>query len=76
MAWDLIDKNEIRPCYVRSMRNNKVKALFHLWDHTLNSGTRAIVELENGRVTTVLPECVQFLDNKFKDYVWEENSDE
>lgn len=76
MAWELNVKNEIRPCYVRMVRNENKKALFHGWNHSLNSGTRAIVELENGCVTTVIPECVQFLDNKFADYAWEENTDE
>lgn len=35
-----------------------------------------IVEMEDGKVTGVHPEMIQFLDNKFQDYAWPDGGDE
>ena len=35
-----------------------------------------IVELEDGQVTTVLPECLRFADNMFGEYTWNQKGAE
>lgn len=39
---------------------------------TVACAMMAIVELENGRVIITPPSSIQFLDNKFNDYYWDE----
>ena len=84
-------KTELRPCYVYIKKNKKEKALFHGWsfessvvEPSLMIGghpggtmacTMAIVELENGRVNVVAPASIQFLDNKFDEYCWDEKGE-
>lgn len=79
---------ELRPCYVNVKKDKKQKALFHSWsfessivEPSLMIGghpggtvtcTMAIVELENGHVIITPPSSIQFLDNKFNDYCWDE----
>ena len=74
-----------------SKRIRKKKALFHCWsfessvvEPSLMIGghpggtiacTMAIVELENGSVNVVAPASIQFLDNKFDGYFWDEEEE-
>lgn len=79
---------KLRPCYI-IFKCEKIKALFHCWDHVSNvitpspmvgghpggviAYTTAIVELEDGKImTNVSPESIQFVDNPFQEYAWEE----
>lgn len=82
----------LRPCYVAVGVRKQVKALFHGWSNVSKvvepspmigghpggtiSYTVGVVELEGGGVTTVEPESIRFLDNIFRDYVWEEEKNE
>lgn len=91
MAWEIDVKNQLRPCYVYVKDNIKKKALFHCWSFESEvvepslmigghpggtvSCTMAIVELENGRVIVMPPASIQFLDNKFIDYIWDEKGE-
>ena len=84
-------KTELRPCYIRSCNGDKMKALFHCWSiesdvvaPSLMIGghpggtiayTRGLVELGNGEVISVIPERIQFLDNKFNNYCWDEKGE-
>lgn len=36
----------------------------------------AIVELENGRIIVTAPASIQFLDNEFDDYCWDEKGEQ
>ncbi len=70
MAWEMMVKNELRPCYVIFSRDdNPVKALFHGW---CIDGT-GIVELENGTTYTVRPGIICFEDSacRFNEFVWD-----
>ena len=65
-------KGELRPCYIIG-ENEKVKALFHCWCslvdiRTINIG--AIVELEDGTVTLIHPQSIEFSDNAFSKFYW------
>lgn len=71
---------EYRPCLVCGT----LKALFHRWSDVseivspspfegnqaggIIKGVVGIVELENGKVETTLPQNIQFLDNRIKEY--------
>ena len=71
---------EYRPCLVCGT----LKALFHRWSDVSEivapspfegkqaggviKGVVGIVELENGKVETTLPQNIQFLDNYIKEY--------
>lgn len=72
--------SEYRPCLVCGT----LKALFHRWSDVseivapspfegkqaggIIKGVVGIVELENGKVETTLPQNIQFLDNRIKEY--------
>lgn len=78
MAWNLEISSKLRPCYVQVRPCKTEKALFHCWNHNgayLTGGTVGIVELENGQVTTVLPECLRFADSMFDEYAWEQKGE-
>ena len=73
MAWKVEMRSKLRPCYVQVRPCKIEKALFHCWNPNgsyLTKGTVGIVELEDGQVTTVLPECLRFADNTFNEYTW------
>lgn len=73
MSWNVEMSSKLRPCYVQVRLCKTEKALFHCWNHNgayLTGGTVGIVELEDGQVTTVLPECLRFADNAFSEYTW------
>lgn len=38
--------------------------------------TMAIVELENGRIIVTAPASIQFLDNEFDGYCWDEKGEQ
>ncbi len=79
-----ISKSEYRPCIVDGK-----KALFHMWESfskpiaaDLHIGGSpagvlsyvfAIIEFEDGTVDRALPQEVKFVDNKFKEYIWDES---
>lgn len=72
--------SEYRPCLVCGT----LKALFHRWSDVseivapspfegkqaggIIKGIVGIVELESGKVETTLPQNIQFLDNRIKEY--------
>lgn len=74
---------ELRPCKV-----NGENALFHTWSNKSrivdpspliggHSGgvlkwTVGIIEFENGAIAECLPNAIQFLDNKFNEYCFNE----
>lgn len=69
----------------------KTKALFHCWDFISNvvdasplvgghpggviAYTAGIVELEDGSITLILPQSIQFVPGGFEDYVWDGYTD-
>ena len=63
-----ITKSEYRPCRVHNEN-----ALFHMWEfYSVESKrgiqqceTLGIVELESGKVVSVSPEEIRFMDSKF-----------
>lgn len=63
----IIIEHELRPCKVKINNNEYKNVLFHMFDTDGN----AIVEFEDGIVTTYNGNYVVFLDNKFKDYCFE-----
>lgn len=69
-----LEKIEIRPCYV-----NKRKALFHIWSKK-EVGTMladvAIIEYEDGFVTTCYPHEIRFADHKINEYAFTYDFDE
>ena len=58
---------ELRPCIV-TKNGKKKKSLFHRW----NVFNLAVVEYEDGTVDSVEPKQIRFIDNKIKDYYFEE----
>lgn len=82
---NIVIRHELRPCKIR-YRGDVRKALFHKWMTYAEivkpslmvdgdkggqlQSDRAIVELENGLVTTVEPWELQFVDNIFSEYAW------
>lgn len=76
--------SEYRPCLVCGT----LKALFHRWSDVseivdpspfegkqaggIIKGVVGIVELENGKIETTLPQNIQFLDNYIKEYNFSE----
>ena len=91
MGSEIIIRPELRPCKVR-FRGEIKKALFHKWmaygeivqPSLLMDGHKggqlqcgmAIIEFEDGVVTTVYPWEIKFLDNAFSEYAWpEEDAD-
>ena len=81
MAGSYIE-HRLRPCYiwVRN-RSKKKKALFHEWVHKHNIYTNeeytvGIVELEDGKVFEIKPGCIEFVDNPFIDYAWDDEKGE
>lgn len=82
---EVITIKELRPCAVHGKR-----ALFHEWSHVsrireailigTESGvvadTYGIVEYESGVVERVIPCDIQFLDNKFADYCFDDKEEE
>ena len=91
MSWIIDVRNQLRPCYVHVKPDVKKKALFHCWSFESEviepslmigehpggtmSCTMAIVELENGRIITMPPASIQFLDNKFNEYFLSERGE-
>ncbi len=58
--------HELRPCKLKCNSEYK-NALFHMFD----TDGKAVVEFEDGTVTTFDGNYVIFVDNKFKDYCFE-----
>jgi hypothetical protein len=85
MGSEIIIRPELRPCEVK-FRGEVKKALFHKWmtyaeiikPSLMIEGDKggqlqcdqAIVELENGLVTIILPWEVKFVDNAFCEFAW------
>jgi len=61
---------ELRPCKLKCDHGEYKNALFHIFDTDGN----AVVEFEDGTVTTYNGNYVVFLDNKFQDYCFEDRS--
>lgn len=61
----------LRPCLV-----NGEKMLFHMWGIGRNGQTKGIVEDSHGVVITVFPYEINFTDETFKEYVYEEGDPE
>lgn len=71
-------KTNIRPCVV-GLGNRKVKALFHKWSpNNGNNYEYALVEFENGCVSKIHPDTLQFLDSDlyFSEINWGDEFDE
>lgn len=78
----------VRPCIVKQNGEEK-KALFHMWNNFAKpvaadvyaggcpegqiSIVFGIVEYEDGSVDEVRPAQIRFVDNKIKDYTFEED---
>lgn len=78
----------VRPCIVKQNGEEK-KALFHMWNNFAKpvaadvyaggcpegqiSIVFGIVEYEDGSVDEVRPAQIRFVDNKIKDYAFEES---
>lgn len=78
----------VRPCIVKQNGEEK-KALFHMWNNFAKpvaadvyaggcpegqiSIVFGIVEYEDGSVDEVRPAQIRFVDNKIKDYAFEED---
>lgn len=72
----------------KGVKQEPRKALFHCWTHESNvvepsllkgghpggtvATTLALVELEDGKVMKTYPECIEFCDEKIKDYAFPE----
>lgn len=61
----------LRPCLV-----NGEKMLFHMWGIGRSGQTEGIVEDSHGVVITVFPYEINFTDEIFKEYVFEEGDPE
>lgn len=69
-----ITKGDLRPCYI-ICNDGKVKALFHCWCSLVDIRTidiGAVVELEDGTVTLIHPQSIEFSDDAFSKYCWNE----
>lgn len=59
-----MDKNSLRPVLIK-FRGENLKGFFHRYvyqNHEYYSTTRALIELDNGRLKYFDPEFVQFMD--------------
>jgi hypothetical protein len=79
-------ETKLRPCLVGSPKQEKQKGLFHCWEYYSEvvapspmvgghlggtvSGVRGVVELEDGKVMCIMPQMIQFVDDKQFDYIW------
>lgn len=64
-------KQELRPCKF-VIYNIYQSGLFHCFGN-INGQIKAIIENKSGKVFEVEPHNVTFYDNKFKEYIFEEN---
>lgn len=80
----MVRNSEYRPCLI----DGKTKALFHRWEHWSEvippspmvgghgggviQGDFGIVEFKDGKIGKVLPGQIQFTDNIFKEFCFEE----
>lgn len=73
---EIIIKNEYRPCFIDLKDGRERKALFHKWimkeDLFKKQYAMGLVELENGKVLEVYYSQIRFIDNKIKEYCFEE----
>lgn len=85
--WNVEINFGVRPCIVKQNGEEK-KALFHIWNNFAKpvaadvyaggcpegqiSIVFGIVEYEDGSVDEVRPAQIRFVDNKIKDYAFEE----
>ena len=61
---------ELRPCYVRIAGKIDKPGFFHCWG--MNNGTVGLVEDEQGKIHTVAPWRIRFLDDPgWGEYAWE-----
>lgn len=72
---EIIIKQELRPCVV-TYEKSEVKGLFHKWIETTDligyKITVGLVELEDGKMDEVPTSKIKFIDNKMKEYSFEE----
>lgn len=84
---EIVIKIEVRPCLYGTAEKNK-PALFHKWvEETYivppspmvggHKGgeikeTRALIELENGHMMKAKASEIKFVDNKFQEYIFEQ----
>lgn len=69
-------EQELRPCKFIIIGKNweeHQNGLFHCFGN-INGELNGIVEDKNGEVWAVKPYCIKFIDNKIKEYIFEENS--
>lgn len=73
---EILIKPEYRPCFVDLKDGRERKALFHKWnmkeDLFKKQYAMGLVELENGKVLEVYYSQIRFIDNKIKEYCFEE----
>lgn len=74
---EIIIKQELRPCIV-TYEKSEVKGLFHKWieitDLIRYKITVGLVELEDGRMDEVPTSKIKFIDNKIKEFCFEEET--
>ena len=79
MTSSLCIEHKLRPCYIQVRLCKTEKALFHCWSLNgtrMNEGTVGIVELEDGKVLEIKPCYIEFVDNPFLDYAWDDEKGE
>ncbi len=73
---EILIKPEYRHCLIDLKDRKERKALFHKWimkeDLFKKQYAMGLVELENGKVLEVYYSQIRFIDNKIKEYCFEE----
>ena len=67
--------NELRPVQIADSHLRCFFKCENALFHQFTRDGKAIIELENGVVTTVEPNCIKFLDNKYSDYCFNESKE-
>lgn len=73
---EILINPEYRPCFIDFKDGRERKALFHKWimkeDLFKKQYAMGLVELENGKLLEVYYGQIRFIDNKIKEYCFEE----
>lgn len=71
MDVSMMFKPNLRGCLIHKNKNNTIPALFHMWYFAQNGCPLALVELENGSITSVAYQNVIFVRNEDFDNTFE-----